>query len=86
MRTSFLVHYPACADVHMAYLAVAHLPIGQTHSQASCIQGGIDVLGLKAIEIGLSGLNDCGDFGVWRNSPSIQYNEHYPFLAWGKVI
>ena len=48
-----LKHHPACADIGVAHLAVAHLPLGQAHVQAGGRQTAAGALGEDAVQVGL---------------------------------
>ena len=45
-----LKHHPAAADVGVAYLAVAHLPLGQAHVQSGGGQGGVGIIRQQAVQ------------------------------------
>ena len=47
-----LKHHPAGADVGVAHLAVAHLPLGQTHIQTGGGQSGVGIFGKELVQTG----------------------------------
>ena len=53
-----LIHHPAAADIGVAHLAVAHLPVGQAHIQPGGGEGGMSALGKKAVQHRRPGVDD----------------------------
>ena len=53
-----LVDDAAGADVGVAHLAVAHLAVRQPHVHAGGPDGGIGILGKKAVQVGGAGRHD----------------------------
>ena len=53
-----LEHHTACADVGVAHLAVAHLPLGQTHVQTGGLQAAAGAVPEDPVQIGLGGVGD----------------------------
>ena len=45
-----LKHHPAAADVGVAYLTVAHLPLRQAHVQSAGGQGGVSIIRPQAVQ------------------------------------
>ena len=67
-----LIHHPACADVGVTHLAVAHLSVGQTHILTRAVHAGVGT-GLKQpIQIGgLCRGDSIGPAGR-GNAPAVQ--------------
>ena len=53
-----LEHHTACADVGVAHLAVAHLPLGQTYVQAGGGQTAAGAVTEDLVQVGLRGVGD----------------------------
>ena len=53
-----LKHHPAGADVGVAHLAVAHLPLGQAHVQAGGGQLTAGIFRKEPVQVGLFGVGD----------------------------
>ena len=67
-----LIHYPACADVGVSHLAVAHLSVRQTHILARAVHAGMRT-GLKQ-PIQMGGLRRGNGIGTAGrgNAPAVQ--------------
>ena len=67
-----LIDHAACADIGVTHLAVAHLPVGQTHRLAGAVQQSVGAGFKQPIQIGgLCGGDRVGG-GGGGNAPAVQ--------------
>ena len=83
-----LIHHPAGADIGVADLAVAHLPVGQAHVHAGRADGGAGVLREHLGQVGGLGGLDGVAVGVGVNAEAIHddksqrfFHNRVPFMS-----
>lgn len=81
-----LINHPAGPDIHVAYLRIAHLPLGQSYRQTRGIQLRMGIFVVKAVDIGRMGLVYGRHRLVLRNTPAIQDYKKYFFIHLAKLL
>ena len=76
----FLIHHAARADVEVAHLAVAHLPVGQAYAHAAGAQLGVGIGGHQPVHIGGTGGQDGIALRVGVDAKAIHDNQRCQFL------
>lgn len=75
----------ACADGHVAHLAVAHLSFGQTDASGAGVQERVRVGFPQVVEERCLGLGDGVVLSVFAVSPAVEYDEEVRFLGLHKI-
>ena len=76
----FLIHHPAGADIGVAHLTVAHLPVGQTDVHPRRADGGTGVFFKQAGEVGRPGRLDGIAVGVGIDPETVHNDENQRFF------
>ena len=70
-----LEHHPACADVGVAHLTVAHLPLGQTHIQTGGGELAARAGGKEPVQIRRTGIGNGVALLLCRQAKSVHDNQ-----------
>ena len=76
-----LVNDPACADVCMTYLGVAHLTVGETYVKSRCADDSVGALCEIFIQVGLLSRSDSVAVIAGVDSVTVHDNESYRSFA-----
>ena len=79
------LHNAAGADVQVAHLAVAHLPVGQPHKVVAGLDERVGILAQQLVVVGLLGQRNGVVGGFGAVAPSVEDGQNERTLGGGQV-